>query len=241
MKFAGLALVAASSLSVPAAFSTAREQLRGSRVAAAPNGRGGVGLQGGVADSEIVIRSDDARGEMVITDRAGVAIYRGYPGYGEYCNQISDTRVRCQLFEPGGIRAALGEGDDAIEAHSTHQAPIVIAGYSGSDTIAVSNPADATTSRLQGNSGADTIVAGPSDDHLRGGGGADILRGNAGEDLLSGKHGPDAFIGGSGDDRIKADDGDVDRAVRCGSGIDTAEIDRGLDPTPIRCERVIRD
>lgn len=218
----------------------ATDQLTGSRVAAAPTGRGGVGLQAGNADSHIVIKSDDARNEMVITDQAGVRVNRGYPGYGEFCNQISETKVRCQLFEPGGIRAALGPGDDSIEIDSTHLAPVVIAGYRGDDTITVSNPADATTSRLQGNGGADVLMAGASDAHLSGGGGADIIKGSGGDDLLRGKRGADTFIGGAGNDRLEAENFDEDRSIRCGSGNDAAEIDRDIDPIPRQCERVSR-
>jgi Ca2+-binding RTX toxin-like protein len=222
----------------PFAGAKAEGQLEGSRVYAFPYGRGGVTLQAGDADSEIAIRSDDSKGEMVITDQAGVRIDGRFPEYASLCNQVSDTRVRCSLFDPGGVRVGLGEGNDSIEVESTHHAPVVVAGYGGDDSIVISTPPDATSSRIQGNGGADLIVGGPSNDRLRGGSGPDILAGAAGDDLLSGKGGNDRFGAGAGDDRIKARHNDADHSIECGSGDDSAEIDRHVDPRPVRCERV---
>lgn len=242
LQVCGLALLALVAMLAAAASASGggsgKDLLRGSRVLPEPYGRGGVSLQAGTADSDITIETNDARGEIVITDQAGITIRRGYPGYGRYCNQVSTTAVRCELFEPGGIRAGLGDGNDRIEIRSTHHAPVVVTGLRGDDTILVTNPADATSSRLQGNGGDDVIVAGPSDDNLTGGPGADTLRGAAGNDQLNGKPGADVFSGGAGDDELKADHHDRDRSIRCGPGSDEAEIDRALDPLPSACEHI---
>jgi Ca2+-binding RTX toxin-like protein len=117
---------------------------------------------------------------------------------------------------------------------------VAVAGYSGDDTIIVSNPAGATGSRLRGSSGDDVILAGPSDDLLNGGPGADVIKGSAGDDLLDGKAGLDSFSGGKGDDEVEADHDDRDRSIRCGPGNDAATVDRDLDPPPSQCQHIRR-
>lgn len=216
----------------------------GSRVYAPSGGRGGITLDAGELDSSIVIRSDDAAGEYVITDRAGVKVDARFPDYVQFCRQISHIKVRCELIEPGGVRVGLGNGDDTIEVDSTHHAPIVVAGdYSeaGDDVIRISNPADAAASRIQGYGGDDIIETGPSRDVLRGGPGDDLLRGNGGDDHLFGKRGSDVFRGGTGNDRLRADRRDKDHSIRCGGGDDSVVIDGRLDPAPVDCETVTNE
>ena len=210
----------------------------GTRVHASPFGRGGVTLDAGDANNAIAVRTDDVKNEIVITDKSGVKIDPRYPQYASLCNQVSANRVRCSLYEPGGIRAVLGEGDDSIEVDSTRRAPVVVTGYGGNDSIFISTPTDATSSRLQGNGGSDLIVGGASGDRLRGGAGHDVVKGLAGDDLLAGKGGADVLRGGAGNDRLKATHDDADRSLRCGPGEDSAKVDRKLDPKPLQCERI---
>jgi Ca2+-binding RTX toxin-like protein len=212
----------------------------GSRVHVLPTGKGGVQLSAGDADNDIAITTDDPRNQIVITDSATVHVNGAFPQYSSLCNEISETRVGCSLIEPAGVFAGLGAGDDSIDVDTTHSGSVHINASRGNDTIVVSNPRDAGRSRLQGNPGADTIIAGASDDVLNGGRGPDVLKGSAGDDGLLGKPGADTLVGGPGDDVLIADNHDVDASIRCGAGDDVAWIDRGLDPEPLNCERVRR-
>jgi hypothetical protein len=126
----GIAVLALTAALVSGAAdgSHATKNFEGSRVYAVSVGRGGINLNAGNLDNAIVIRSDDSKGEYVVTDEAGVKIDGRFPQWASLCNQVSRTRVRCSLYEPGGIRASLGSGKDSIEVHSTHHAPVVIAG-----------------------------------------------------------------------------------------------------------------
>jgi Ca2+-binding RTX toxin-like protein len=99
---------------------------------------------------------------------------------------------------------------------------------------------------LYGIGGNDTLLGRGRNDCLYGGRGNDRLVGSRGRDRLFGNSGRDALIGGSRRDVFNAGRGrDVVRAVdgtrelvRCGSGRDTAYVNRG-DRTR-SCERVIR-
>lgn len=220
----------------------------GTRVYASPFGRGGITFQAGDAENSIVIETDDSRAEILIIDEAGARVDPRFPDYEPLCNQVGPKRVRCALYQPGGIRGALGDGDDSVMIDSTGHAPVVIGGYAGDDTITVENPSEAAGSRLQGYLGADVIVAGASDDFIFGGPGPDLLAGSAGDDRIRGAGrrprddvNADGLRGGPGDDRLHARNGDEDLYVRCGSGEDVAYIDQNLDPPPVGCEEVIAE
>jgi Ca2+-binding RTX toxin-like protein len=88
-----------------------------------------------------------------------------------------------------------------------------------------------------GTAGADHLVGGPCNDVLSGGAGSDSLAGRAGADALTGGSGRDVLDGGAGPDRLFARDGRRD-LVRCGSGRDTALVDR-IDVV-VGCERTRR-
>ena len=147
----------------------------------------------------------------------------------------------------GGVRVALGNGDDYLRVESPFKAPIVVSGdhgelgQPGDDVVEIWNPSDAATSRIQGNPGNDTLVAGPSDDRLFGGPGDDLVRGRLGDDLVDGMGGGDRLMGGDGADLINAERNDEDRSIDCGRGQDSARIDLHLDPPAVRCEDVVGD
>ncbi|MET0557722.1 MAG: calcium-binding protein [Solirubrobacterales bacterium] len=74
---------------------------------------------------------------------------------------------------------------------------------------------------------------------------ADVMVGDAGPNQLLGRPGADVYHAGDGDDSILANSGtpgpDPDPTVDCGSGFDTAQIDRtenGPDAAPTGCEAV---
>jgi serralysin len=68
-------------------------------------------------------------------------------------------------------------------------------------------------------------VGGRGRDPIDGGGGSDRIKGGAGDDLLNGGAGRDCLEGGSGGDVLFTRDGRADAAL-CGSGSDTAIVDR---------------
>ena len=226
---------------------TEKRPFGGSRVYAFPLGNGGINVNALQSDSTIAIRSDELRNEFVITDLAGARIDQRYPEYAPLCREVSETRVRCAVQEPGGIRVALGNGNDYLRVEAPFNAPIVVIGdhgelgQPGDDVVEISNPPDAPTSRIQGNPGNDILLAGPSDDRLFGGPGDDVVRGRLGNDLVDGMGGGDRLMGGGDDDSIDAEKNDEDRSIDCGSGQDSAMTDLRLDPPPVRCEDVIGD
>ena len=97
---------------------------------------------------------------------------------------------------------------------------------------------------LIGGRGEDAIIAGDRHDFASGGAGADSMRGMYGDDEIYGEAGSDTLRGGPGDDYIGAawpGTRDRDRLIDCGPGNDEVSIDGGIDPRPIRCERIERN
>lgn len=172
-----------------------------------------------------------------MTDKAGVKIDMRPPAdeLADHCHQESRTRMRCSLFEPGGIRVGLGGGDDTIRIESSRAAPVVVEGESGNDGVRVTSTS-VREARLQGGPGDDLLYAPHTDDFLHGGRGADQLYGNGGSDELTANEGSDRLWGGSGDDRLNAESNDRDRVLDCGAGSDLFRRDLGIDPAPRRCE-----
>ena len=82
--------------------------------------------------------------------------------------------------------------------------------------------------------GRDVAIGSTWKDMLFGGDGNDRLVGGAGNDRLVGEGGSDALRGGAGVDYLDALDGEADRVINCGGGVDQpAQYDVGLDPAPI--------
>jgi RTX calcium-binding nonapeptide repeat (4 copies) len=88
----------------------------------------------------------------------------------------------------------------------------VFCGTSGNDT-------------LRGNGGNDELRGEGGNDLLEGGADNDEVRGGAGDDTLTGGSGRDTLSGASGDDLLQARDGEAERALGCGSGADTINLD----------------
>jgi Ca2+-binding RTX toxin-like protein len=92
-------------------------------------------------------------------------------------------------------------------------------------------------------SGALTSLTGLED--IEGTSLADTMVGDVGDNQLLGRPGADTFHAAAGNDSILANSGtpgdDPDATIDCGTGFDTAQIDRpanGPDPTPTDCEAV---
>jgi Ca2+-binding RTX toxin-like protein len=91
--------------------------------------------------------------------------------------------------------------------------------------------------RLQGDEGADRLFGRTGADRLSGGDGRDLLSGGAGADVLDGDAGSDRLLAGAGNDRVDSVDRSAD-VVRCGTGRDSARVDRR--DRVVGCERVRR-
>lgn len=77
---------------------------------------------------------------------------------------------------------------------SSPEAPVVVSGSPGADTVRVTSP-DNTTAYV--------IAAGPGDDIVEGGAGPDSLSGNGGDDRIAGGASEDLISGGVGNDRLQ--------------------------------------
>jgi Ca2+-binding RTX toxin-like protein len=84
------------------------------------------------------------------------------------------------------------------------------------------------------------LFGGDGNDMLTGASGNDTLGGGNGDDVLVGGGGVDVFYGRTGNDVLKTHDGIADAVIDCGPGTaDAANIDGGLDPSPVGCESVV--
>ncbi|MEA2443450.1 MAG: hypothetical protein QOJ12_742, partial [Thermoleophilales bacterium] len=136
----------------------------------------------------------------------------------------------CLIGGPGNDRLNAGDGDDTVE------------GNAGNDTAAGGNGRDRMTGgsgrdRLSGGPGNDTLNGQSGNDSVSGGAGNDSLSGSTGDDKLSGGSGVNRYSGGPGKDTINARNGRKE-TVDCGSGRDTATVDR--NDRVKNCERVSR-
>jgi hypothetical protein len=102
------------------------------------------------------------------------------------------------------------------------------------------------TNSLTGSSASNTLIGGPKPDVLQDGSGNDHLIGNAGNDLLKGGAGADVLDGGLGNDQLNGGpdndflqirDGDPERAITCGDGVDSVSMDL-RDTAPPDCEQI---
>jgi len=217
---------------------TSNRRIPGTLVYAPPVGPGGITLEAGSADNAITISTDATTQEIEITDSAGAQVDMRPPfdDYADYCDQITKTRVRCDLFEPGGIRVLTRSGDDSVTVDSTEAGQIAIYGLAGVDGLQITHPIG--RSKLKGGPGPDVILGGASTDKLDGGLADDTMRGKGGDDRLFGDAGADRMYGGQGSDVIDARDDGEDTSIDCGAGEDRVVLDRGVDPAPRSCEEV---
>jgi hypothetical protein len=119
-----------------------------------------------------------------------------------------------------------GAGDDAISAAGGSGTGHAFKGpfyaYGGASSI-----------EDQAGTGDDTLTAGSGPAELVGQDGSDTLTGGSSNDVLDGGPGADAMRGLDGSDDLHAVDGEADSVIDGGKGQDFAQVDCGLDPTPI--------
>lgn len=90
---------------------------------------------------------------------------------------------------------------------------------------------------LLGKAGRDKINGNGDADQVRGGGGGDKIRGGGGDDVIRPGRGRDKLKGGGGNDLLRAARGGRDR-INCGTGDDTAIINKRKDRVHRSCETV---
>jgi Ca2+-binding RTX toxin-like protein len=101
----------------------------------------------------------------------------------------------------------------------------------GKDEVRALQGAD----RINAGIGNDRVYGGRGNDNIQGGGGHDVVRAGQGDDKLRGGHDEDKLYGGLGKDVIETGRGFKD-LVDCGSGVDTAYVDR--KDRVVHCENV---
>jgi Ca2+-binding RTX toxin-like protein len=142
----------------------------------------------------------------------------------------------------GGGGGGGSGGGDPSEPLAAGGCLAALLGTNGPDTLEGAGDGEV----ILGFGGDDRIESGDGHDCLIGAGGKDVLRGERGDDRLTGGRGNDTLVGGpgvnaydagAGRDSVDARNGQRE-LVRCGSGRDTARVDRR---DRVRgCERVSR-
>ena len=158
-----------------------------------------------------------------VANRAFGARFVGWQGGAPYCAAGATCRS-FPAFNITSIRAVFAyPGPCERRRNGTRRRDLLDGGPGGE--------------RLVGGAGNDRLRGMDGDDCLEGGAGNDRLEGGNGNDRLSGGIGNDSIDGGSGNDAVFAREGRRD-TVRCGSGRDSARVDR-VD-TVSGCEQVRR-
>jgi hypothetical protein len=143
---------------------------------------------------------------------------------------------------PGGAGGDYGGSGDPTRPRAGGGCEEVLVGTARADTLRGTAGGDVAFGlgghdRIEGRAGHDCLLGESGNDVLRGEGGADRLTGGRGNDTLVGGPGVNAYDAGPGADRVEARNG-VRETVRCGSGRDTATVDR-IDRV-LGCETVRR-
>ena len=133
----------------------------------------------------------DATGSDIIFAGEGNDTVEPGPGWNAVYGQGGDDRI----VLPGGGNAWGEAGDDTISLLAGGFA----SGGSGADSLAGSGAFYVT---LNGDIGADTLVAGDGGALMMGGGDNDVLLGGLGGDEMHGGFGADSLAGGIGDDYL---------------------------------------
>jgi Ca2+-binding RTX toxin-like protein len=130
-----------------------------------------------------------------------------------------------------------GNGTDTARETGVTSATVTATGMStnfGNDTFSSIEAVDLT------GTGADetfNVTSFAGNVRFDGAGGADTLNAAVGNDELIGGPGVDTFSGGDGNDTIRANDATVDGTIACGTGQDTAIVDKD-DVVQSDCETV---
>ncbi len=161
----------------------------------------------------------------------------GFPTHGSPLVDVSGDSVLIPPLggDAGGGSGGGGSGGGGDDSDPTDplrnggcRRPVV--GTDRSETLSGSGAADVIfgrggNDRISGRPGTDCLIGGTGNDVLRGEDGDDRLTGGSGADTLVGGPGTNAYDAGSGKDVVDASNGRAE-SVRCGSGKDTARVDK---------------
>jgi Ca2+-binding RTX toxin-like protein len=130
----------------------------------------------------------------------------------------------------GGGGGGSGDNSDPTDPLRNGGCRRPVVGTNRSETLSGSGAADVIfgrggNDRISGRPGTDCLIGGTGNDVLRGEDGDDRLTGGSGADTLVGGPGTNAYDSGSGNDVVDASNGRAE-SVRCGSGKDTARVDK---------------
>ena len=142
------------------------------------------------------------------------------------------TEVSCNKGSFSSITILIGPGEDSV-TYKIDDLPGTIDGEVGADTIVAANAKDS----VHGGQGNDNVDGGGNDDVVGGEEGDDTIAGGAGNDRLDGGLGADKMNGGDGNDSTISADGTPD-AIDCGAGTDTSNADTTDQMTG--CETITR-
>ena len=187
--------------------------------------------------SELIVRGDDAGGELRLTSGAGGAVTVSDTAgvtVGKDCALQADGSARCAFpYVLTRIDVEAAGGDDHVIVAAPSAA---VSGGPGADTLEGYVPATELGSFFDGGPGDDvirgsgTLVGGPGRDVLLGGPGSDFLNGDGGAPLE-----PDVIDGG---------DGRSDWVLFAGASeavaSDAGASDAGFAPLPWRDQRCRR-
>lgn len=204
------------------------------------------GVEGGSADATLLTGDGDdvvEHGDLKFTyvyGGGGDDRLQGWAVHGGAGRDVIDTRGGALMNGGGGDD--LLRGETATYAGRPRPVHVDLAARSGGgpgerDTlIDVANVLGGRgDDELRGDAGENQLIGGHGDDVLLGARGADRLYGGHGSDTLRGGGGADFLVGGADGDRLFARDGERDRRVDCGAGLDWARVD-ALDPA-FGCDR----
>ena len=195
-------------------------------------GAGNDTLEGGAGDDRMHGRAGndlyrvDSQGDVVL-EIAGEgddtveasSSYRLYP----HIEHLILTAAAGASFGIGSAEANTITGNAANNTLLGGLGDDTVLGGDGADLVFGEGGAD----RLEGGTGADTLVGGLGDDSLRGGADADQMRGDGGRDTLDGGDAADVLAGGEGEDSLAGGSGaDI---LRGDADNDTLSGDAGAD------------
>ena len=206
---AGLIAAAAMALMAPAQASAARAS---------------VGVTGGVLTflASPGVANNVAIAKILLTPPPGVGVFYGVSDANESATSF-ELATGC-FEEAGAIRCGdYREPGGASPTGGVRGVRVLLGDGDDSFLLHASRPV--------------TTVAVPA--RVNGGTGNDRITTAEGADVIVGGPGVNTVRGGAGNDRFELRNGARDALIDCGTGIDTAVVDRN-DPRTFACERVLR-
>ena len=146
----------------------------------------------------------ESGGNIVISDEADPFGMRSSPPCiaERFNSQNNATRVSCPRSSFNSMSVALGGAEDKLTVTVAPGASgflVSLAGESAADVIKSGDTEDV----LSGESGNDKLDSGGGNDEIEGGDGDDMINGGAGNDKIQGDGGSDTIDAGAGDDNVK--------------------------------------